>query len=76
MVRKAALGNKDHGILVLDEVISSVDSATEETMSRVLEKAFNRWTILAVAHKLETISGYDKILVLDKGRVMEIRDSI
>lgn len=71
LVRKVALGNKNHGILVLDEVTSSVDSATEETMLEVLEDEFKGWTTLSVAHRLGTIRGYDKLLVLDGGRVVE-----
>lgn len=71
LVRKAALGNKNHGILVLDEVTSSVDSSTEELMMGFLEDKFKGWTTLAVAHRLYTIRGYDKLLVVDGGRVVE-----
>ncbi|PQE21513.1 ABC multidrug transporter protein [Rutstroemia sp. NJR-2017a BVV2] len=71
LIRKVSLGNKNHGILVLDEVTSNVDSATEETMLRILEEEFKGWTVLAVAHRLSTIRGYDRVLVLDKGSVVE-----
>ncbi|KAI9649296.1 hypothetical protein NHQ30_001868 [Ciborinia camelliae] len=71
LIRKVSLGNKDHGVLVLDEVTSNVDSATEEIMLRILEEEFKGWTVLAIAHRLGTIRGYDRVLVLDKGRVAE-----
>ncbi|TGO90668.1 hypothetical protein BPOR_0055g00110 [Botrytis porri] len=71
LIRKMALGNKDHGILVLDEVTSNVDSASEEIMLRILDDEFKGWTVLAVAHRLGTIRRYDRVLVLDKGSVVE-----
>ncbi|KAK6611684.1 ABC transporter [Botrytis cinerea] len=71
LIRKVALGNKDHGILVLDEVTSNVDSASEEIMLRILDEDFKGWTVLAVAHRLGTIRSYDRVLVLDKGSVVE-----
>ncbi|CAD6444127.1 60b16ecd-be56-4dd7-8a73-79a1312dfe40 [Sclerotinia trifoliorum] len=71
IIRKMALGNKDHGILVLDEVTSNVDSGTEEIMLKILEDEFKGWTVLAVAHRLGTIRDYDRVLVLDKGCVVE-----
>lgn len=55
LIRKVALGNKDHGILVLDEVTSNVDSASEGIMLRILDEEFKGWTVLAVAHRLGTI---------------------
>ncbi|THV54559.1 hypothetical protein BGAL_0024g00240 [Botrytis galanthina] len=71
LIRKVALGNKDHGILVLDEVTSNVDSVSEEIMLRILDEDFKGWTVLAVAHRLGTIKSYDRVLVLDKGSVVE-----
>lgn len=71
LIRKVSLGNKDHGILILDEVTSNVDSATEEIMLRILDEEFKGWTVMAVAHRLGTIRGYDRVLVLDEGNVVE-----
>ncbi|TGO26008.1 hypothetical protein BPAE_0068g00420 [Botrytis paeoniae] len=71
LIRKVALGNKDHGILVLDEVTSNVDSASEEIMLRILDEDFRGWTVLSVAHRLGTIKSYDRVLVLEKGSVVE-----
>ncbi|KNG85917.1 ABC multidrug transporter [Aspergillus nomiae NRRL 13137] len=58
-------------ILVLDEATSSVDTVTDEIMQRVIREKFSNHTILTVAHKLETILDYDKIIVLDAGRIVE-----
>lgn len=58
-------------ILVLDEATSSVDTVTDEIMQRVIRERFSNHTILTVAHKLETILDYDKIIVLDAGRIVE-----
>lgn len=71
LIRKEALGNKDHGILILDEVTSSVDSVTEEIMLRVLADEFPGWTVFAVSHRLDMVRNYDMILVVDSGRLVE-----
>ncbi|KAH2570366.1 hypothetical protein KXV42_008422 [Aspergillus fumigatus] len=61
-------------VLVLDEATSNVDAKTDEIMQRVIREKFCTHTILAVAHKLETILDYDKVVVLDAGRVVESGD--
>ncbi|KAK5120330.1 hypothetical protein LTR85_006269 [Meristemomyces frigidus] len=59
-------------LVVLDEVTSSVDSVAETKILDAIHEAFNNSTIIAVAHRLETIVGYDMIVVLDGGRVVEV----
>ncbi|KAL2871704.1 P-loop containing nucleoside triphosphate hydrolase protein [Aspergillus lucknowensis] len=61
-------------ILVLDEATSNVDSKTDQTMQRIIREKFSNHTILAVAHKLDTILDYDKVVVLDAGQVIECED--
>ncbi|KAI9368784.1 P-loop containing nucleoside triphosphate hydrolase protein [Aspergillus egyptiacus] len=61
-------------ILVLDEATSNVDSKTDETMQRIIREKFSAHTIIAVAHKLDTILDYDKVVVLDEGQVVECDD--
>ncbi|KAK2757241.1 hypothetical protein FQN54_004755 [Arachnomyces sp. PD_36] len=61
-------------ILVLDEATSNVDTKTDETMQRVIREKFCNHTIIAVAHKLDTILDYDKAVVLDAGRIIECGD--
>jgi ABC-type multidrug transport system fused ATPase/permease subunit len=43
-------------------------------MQRIIREKFSNHTIIAVAHKLDTILDYDKVVVLDSGRVIECED--
>ncbi|KAJ6446709.1 Canalicular multispecific organic anion transporter 2 [Purpureocillium lavendulum] len=58
-------------ILIMDEATSSVDSETDAVMQRVLREEFAGRTIVAIAHKLQTILDFDRILLLDKGNIIE-----
>ncbi|PYH88676.1 putative ABC multidrug transporter [Aspergillus ellipticus CBS 707.79] len=58
-------------ILVLDEATSSVDTRTDEIMQQIIREKFSSHTILTVAHKLDTILDYDKVVVLEAGRLVE-----
>lgn len=58
-------------ILVLDEATASVDSATDAIMMNAVRKLCKNSTIICVAHRLHTLTGADKILVMDKGSVAE-----
>jgi ABC-type multidrug transport system fused ATPase/permease subunit len=59
-------------ILVLDEATSNLDSATEAIVQKAIQEEFKDCTVIAVAHRLETLRDYDRIVVLDKGEVSEI----
>ena len=61
----------DPEILVLDEATSSVDSETEELVSRACERMMEGRTSIVIAHRLSTIRGADKILVMHKGEIRE-----
>ena len=61
-------------ILVLDEAMSSVDTATEQTIQATLEKISKGQTSLIIAHRLSTIRDADKILVLEGGKIAEEGD--
>lgn len=58
-------------ILVLDEATSAVDVATDALIQRSIREEFVNTTLLVIAHRLSTVSDFDKILVMDEGRVSE-----
>ena len=60
----------DPEILLLDEPTSALDVATEERLSEVLESLRGSVTMVIVAHRLSTVAACDRVLVLDKGRII------
>ncbi|KAK3900614.1 putative multidrug resistance-associated protein/mitoxantrone resistance protein [Staphylotrichum tortipilum] len=62
----------DGGILLLDEVSSSVDRETDEAMQRVILREFAGYTIVMVSHRLEAVMGFDRVVIMDAGRVVEM----
>jgi ABC-type multidrug transport system fused ATPase/permease subunit len=61
----------DTPILVLDEPTSSVDAASESLITAALQRLTDGRTTLIIAHRLSTVQGADRILVLDRGRIVE-----
>ena len=59
-------------ILVLDEATSSIDSYSEELIQKAIKKITEEKTAIVIAHRLSTIKNSDRIVVMDKGRVVEV----
>ncbi|KAI4747400.1 multidrug resistance-like protein [Aureobasidium sp. EXF-12298] len=67
-----ALLRKDQGkVLVMDEATSSIDTETDINIQSLIMKEFAAHTIISVAHKLDTIAGFDFVGVMDAGRLVE-----
>jgi ATP-binding cassette subfamily B protein len=62
---------KNAPILVLDEATSSLDSRSEERVQQALAGLMRNRTVIAVSHRLSTVSHFDRIVVLDEGRIVE-----
>ncbi|KAJ7691594.1 P-loop containing nucleoside triphosphate hydrolase protein [Mycena rosella] len=58
-------------ILVMDEATASVDYATDSLIGETIRKEFAESTILTIAHRLRTVIDYDRVMVLDQGRIAE-----
>lgn len=63
---------KQGGLLLLDEVSSSVDKVTDRAMQEIIREEFERYTIVMVSHRLEMVMDYfERVVVLDRGSVVE-----
>lgn len=62
---------KDAPILVLDEATSALDSEVEAAIQAALHRVMEGKTVLAIAHRLSTLSEMDRIVVMEKGRIVE-----
>jgi ATP-binding cassette subfamily B protein len=63
---------KDAPILVLDEATSALDSEVEAAIQEALHRVMEGKTVIAIAHRLSTLSEMDRIAVMDRGEIVEI----
>lgn len=66
-----ALLKRNH-ILVMDEATANVDPSTDEIIQNTVRTQFASWTVLIIAHRLNTIIDCDRILVMEAGRLVEL----
>ena len=69
-IARALLKNPD--ILIFDEPTSALDALTEKALKQTLFEKSNGKTTFIIAHRLSTVSAADKIIVLDKGRIVQM----
>ena len=62
---------KDAPILILDEATSALDSEVEAAIQSALHRVMEGKTVMAIAHRLSTLSEMDRIVVMDQGRIVE-----
>ncbi|KAJ3215679.1 hypothetical protein HDU67_000147 [Dinochytrium kinnereticum] len=58
-------------VIVMDEATASVDTETDSRIQETIRSEFNDCTVITIAHRLKTIADYDRVIVLDAGRVIE-----
>jgi len=62
---------RDSPIILLDEATSALDSESEQSVQEALAELMAGRTVVAIAHRLSTLSAFDRIVVLERGRVIE-----
>jgi ATP-binding cassette subfamily B protein len=62
---------KDAPLILLDEATSALDTESEEAIREALGQLMNRRTVIAIAHRLSTVRNFDRIVVLQTGRVVQ-----
>ena len=62
---------KDSPIIILDEATSALDTESELQIQRALVRIMHHRTVVAVAHRLSTLSSFDRIIVMNGGRIVE-----
>ncbi|KAF2276608.1 uncharacterized protein EI97DRAFT_377023 [Westerdykella ornata] len=70
-IARAILRADKSSVVVLDEATSSLDKASDSHVQRLLRSRFASHTIIAVAHKLDTILDFDKVVVMQQGKLVE-----
>jgi ATP-binding cassette, subfamily B, bacterial len=62
---------RDAPVILLDEATSALDTESEQSIQEALMRLVKGRTVIAIAHRLSTLSSFDRIVVLDHGRILE-----
>ncbi len=68
-IARAVLGNPD--VLIFDEATSALDNISERAIQQAMEQLMKSHTVIIIAHRLSTIKNVDRILVFEKGKIVE-----
>lgn len=71
-VRRSGKGTEG-GVVLVDEATSNVDGQTDKKMQAIMKKEFSSNTVIVVAHRLETLDDANVVVVLEGGRVLEVK---
>lgn len=59
--------------MVLDEATASVDPETEAAVFETIQKQFRDCTVLVIAHRLQAVVSFNKVLVMDEGKIIDFK---
>lgn len=62
---------KKNKIIILDEATANVDVQSDQKIQRAIRETFQNETVLTIAHRLETIIDYDRVMIMSDGRLVE-----
>lgn len=57
-------------VLIMDEATASIDEATDHVIQTMIKQEFSNTTVLTIAHRINTIINYDKLMILDQGNIV------
>ncbi|KAJ3301100.1 hypothetical protein HDU76_005844, partial [Blyttiomyces sp. JEL0837] len=67
---------RDSKVFFLDEATASVNEAADANIQRTLRSAFKEGTVITIAHRLKTVIDYDRVMVLDRGEIVEFDEPV